>query len=100
MKRCRRCEAPIDFVNDERTGRRIPVDPDPDPEGTIVRTGVRTWDGTPIATVYRSAASAALAGFDTPRYRPHADTCAKPKGRRPTPRPDFDPSLYRSWSND
>jgi hypothetical protein len=67
VSRCRSCGAPIRWTRTEK-GRRMPIDPEPVPEGNIV---LRELDeATPLALSVPPAAFP-----DEPRYLSHFATC-------------------------
>lgn len=83
---CRWCGAPIEWVVVERTGRRLPVNPEPDELGTIVRVG-RDWTGHPLVVTFSDAAGAdAWLTFrradDRRRWLPHTASCIGHHPRR------------------
>ena len=73
---CRRCGHRIRLLQRVDTGRRIAIDPDPDPLGTVT---VTPGLGGPMADVGRFPVP------DGTGYLPHYRTCA-PSGERPTRR--------------
>lgn len=93
MSACKKpgCGMPIRFVQDERTGKRRPVDAAPDDDGNVVArrlTGVDIYVGHTLAP-----GEPAPAGWV--RFMPHQATC-RARGRRrkrttsPAPQTLFD----------
>ncbi len=70
MSTCRSCRARVLWVVTDG-GKRMPVDADPVPDGTLVIAD-RGADDTPHVT---SVAPDALLIDDPPRYRSHFATC-------------------------
>ena len=66
VKPCRSCRAPMFFVTIAKTGKNMPVDAAPAPDGTIVLIDPKT------AVVLGPEAAALETGR---RYRPHWATC-------------------------
>lgn len=71
MTRCRTCRARITWAT-LPSGRRIPIDPDPKPDGTIRLEA----DGQATVPNSADAAAARLAGEDL--YLPHFESCIDP----------------------
>jgi hypothetical protein len=70
---CRSCGAPMVFV-ETTNGRRMPLEPEPSPEGTVAIDE----DGYAVAT-RRGGALPANVPAGAPRYVPHHARC--PQGR-------------------
>jgi len=68
------CQAIIIWTVTERTGKRMPVDAQPSPDGNLVLTP--SPHGAPISKV------ADLLDPDGPRYLSHFATCPAAKGFR------------------
>jgi hypothetical protein len=66
MSRCRSCQAHIIWAVTD-TGRRMPVDPDPDPQGNL--TVWATGEGWRVSVITEDWPES------RPRFRPHFATC-------------------------
>lgn len=82
--RCRWCGQPILWALVEHSRRRLPLDPTPHPDGTIVRVDVAA--GVPVVVVTRDERAAADYLTMRPaadlRYTPHPWTCPGLEARR------------------
>lgn len=72
MSACRACGRDVEWV-ETNLGRKMPLDPDPDRDGNVVKLGTTNAQGAPIVRVLRK---------DDPRvpgrmYRSHFQTCPK-----------------------
>jgi hypothetical protein len=97
MARCRECDTKIMFVRIETTGRAMPVDPFPDPDGNVYARHTTTPGGLlghvtkhdePLPEGWRI-------------YMPHFASCPmRPKGEpapaefEPPPYADPEPTLF------
>lgn len=63
---CKGCGKPIRWYQDDRSGKRLPLDPDPHPDGDM------------RVNVVRNDVARVKKGSHAPLYRLHFDTCAKP----------------------
>lgn len=81
---CKRCGQPIVWLVNLRNNHRLPVNPEPCPEGVVTIETGRTWDGLRYARRHATPEVAASTGLTRPRFRPHTDTCkpTRPKTRR------------------
>lgn len=71
MTTCRGCDAPMLWAINEKSGKGIPLNPDPIDDGSLVSTGETTADGRMIVRAVKR-------GDDTgimPRYNPHFVSC-------------------------
>lgn len=68
--KCRSCRAPIRWV-ETSSGKRMPLDPDPDPEGNVWID--RIENGTPI--VHVALMGSAVPSGEPFRYVSHFVTC-------------------------
>lgn len=78
MSACRSCGAPVWWAVSESTGRFMPVDADPTPDGVVERTGRMqlSRQGTPVPVVRVVPGAQQSLLDDAPdRYRPHHATC-------------------------
>ena len=74
--RCHDCQQRVRWCLTEGA-RRMPVDPEPNPAGNLVRAG--TLNGTPIVHVVTKDEEVPAG---EPRYMPHFATCTGPRGKR------------------
>lgn len=63
---CKGCGKPLRWYRNADSGRWIPLDPDPDPQGTV------------RVDVVQNAARIVQVGSHKPLYRLHFDTCTRP----------------------
>lgn len=86
MMLCQRCRRPIGFVT-LKSGKRIPVEPDPAVDGRLIATLRRgAWvDGWFMDSTLPDAVRyvADLPGMAA--FRPHSDTCGKGPVRKEPP---------------
>lgn len=88
---CRACKQPVEWVESEN-GRRMPIDPNPDPKGNLVRIGMAEvvnpstlrHERVPIMGVVKAddptPAARYISHFAT---CPHADKLRRKPSRRP-----------------
>lgn len=69
--RCRGCGGPMRWAQNETTGRRVPIDPDPVPDGNLVLVALRPG-ATPLVRYLRKHEPVAPT---SPRYVSHFATC-------------------------
>lgn len=69
---CRSCRAPVRWVVTEANGKRMPLDPEPVPDGNV--WVVRIEDGMPVVAVALSAEGVPPA--EAFRYQSHFVSCA------------------------
>lgn len=84
--KCRDCGAPMVFITNTATGRRIPCDPHPDRRGNVAATLAPA--GGLTGRVLTKAAPAPIG--EERLYMPHKATCAaarRPVNKRPNPPP-------------
>lgn len=77
---CRSCSAPIRWALTQK-GRRIPLDPDPVPDGNLVLAPAVEPRSTPTAIALTRHNDPPL-NPDTPRYRSHFATCPNARAHR------------------
>jgi hypothetical protein len=75
MSVCRSCNATIIFLKNDKTGRPMPIDPEPDQSGNVVITGnlFRVLNETDKAEAIR---------LDVPIHTSHFQTCTHSKDWR------------------
>lgn len=78
MSTCRSCGAPIRWVETEH-GKRMPIDPDPHPQGNVIPWG---WDENGAKVVARVLTEPPI-GRDA--WRSHFTTCPHATTHRRTP---------------
>lgn len=74
MSTCRSCGAPIWWVLFRDSRKANPLNPTPDPKGTIgIVQGQKHHDGSPLAIVVKNDVDANAVGAD--RYTSHFSDC-------------------------
>lgn len=71
---CRSCKTPVEWVVVEASGKRMPIDPDPHPLGTVARLGYTDEEtGADVVEVLKLGGG----GLDEsrPLYLSHFATC-------------------------
>jgi len=69
---CRSCDAPVRWAVVAASNKRMPLDPDPDPEGNVILLEGGT---VRVLTAAALAIRHALPGGPGPLYRSHFSSC-------------------------
>lgn len=89
LTECRDCHEPIRFVRMQDTGKALPVNPIPNPDGPVA---AHIAGGRLVGFVISRDR---LAGpFDPHRFTPHYATCDARKSNKPNPPTAPDPALF------
>jgi len=75
VAQCKGCGRRIDFVRSEASGKRIPLDPKPDPEAGTIRITARPDGVLPTAVVLSGQGLDQARHFGDELYVSHFATC-------------------------